>query len=74
MTTIVRRRDRTPLAGEEWEVAIRKCAISAHQAFLRHPWTCSLAMSPGSTRGARESRLRYIEWLLGRLPRGWALR
>jgi AcrR family transcriptional regulator len=56
-----------PSGEEEWDVAIRKCAISAHEAFLRHPWACSLAMSPGSTRGVRESRLQYIEWLLRRL-------
>jgi AcrR family transcriptional regulator len=56
-----------PSTEEEWDVAIRKCAISAHEAFLRHPWACSLAMSPGSARGAHESRLRYIEWLLRRL-------
>jgi AcrR family transcriptional regulator len=56
-----------PSTGEEWDVAIRNCAISAHEVFLRHPWACSLAMSPGSTSGARASRLRYIEWLLRRL-------
>lgn len=52
---------------EEWDVAIRKCAISAHEAFLRHPWACSLVMSPSSTRTAPTRRLRYMEWLLGRL-------
>jgi AcrR family transcriptional regulator len=56
-----------PSTEEDWDVAIRKCAISAHEVFLRHPWACSLAMSPGSTSGARASRLRYIEWLLRRL-------
>ena len=52
---------------EDWDVAIRKCAISAHEAFLRHPWACSLVMSPSSTRTAPTRRLRYMEWLLGRL-------
>jgi AcrR family transcriptional regulator len=56
-----------PSTGEDWEVAVRKCAISAHEAFLRHPWACSLVMSPTTTRGARVPRLRYIEWLLRRL-------
>jgi AcrR family transcriptional regulator len=54
-------------AAEDWEVAIREYAISAHEALLRHPWACSLAMSPTTTRAARTERLRYMEWLLGLL-------
>lgn len=54
---------------EDWDVAIRKCAISAHEAFLRHPWACSLVMS--SRQGRRplleSPRVAYMEWLLGRL-------
>jgi AcrR family transcriptional regulator len=56
-----------PSAEEEWETAIRKCAISAYEAFLRHPWACSLVMAPGSLRIEANPRLRYMEWLLGRL-------
>lgn len=59
-----------PSAEEAWDVSIRKCAISAHEAFLRHPWACSLAMSPNSTRAPRPPRLAYMEWLLGRLREG----
>jgi AcrR family transcriptional regulator len=51
----------------EWEAAVRKCAISTHEAFLRHPWACSLVMGPSSTRSLRTPRLRYMDWLLGRL-------
>ena len=55
--------------GEDWDTAIRRCAISAHEAFLRHPWACSLVMS--SRQGRRplfeSPRVRYMEWLLGRL-------
>jgi AcrR family transcriptional regulator len=54
-------------AAEDWEVAIREYAISAHEALLRHPWACSLVMSPTTTRAARTQRLRYMEWLLGLL-------
>ena len=54
-------------SAEDWEVAIREYAISAHEAFLRHPWACSLVMSPTTTRAARTQRLRYMEWLLGLL-------
>jgi AcrR family transcriptional regulator len=55
-----------PEATGAWDAAVRRCAISAYEAFMRHPWACSLVMSPTSTRVAREPRLRYIEWLLGR--------
>jgi AcrR family transcriptional regulator len=55
-----------PEGGTPWDDAVRTCAVSAHQAFLRHPWACSLVMS--SSRPLMGSpRLRYMEWLLGRL-------
>src|SRR5438132_13160819 len=56
-----------PAGEDDWEAAIRTCAVSAHEAFLRHPWACSLVISPTTTRGLRTPRLRYMEWLLGRL-------
>jgi AcrR family transcriptional regulator len=52
---------------EAWDAAVRKCAISAHEVLLRHPWSCSLVMSSASTRVPRNARIRYMEWLLGRL-------
>jgi AcrR family transcriptional regulator len=54
-------------AGEAWDAAIRRCAISAHETFLRHPWACSLVMSPKVDATVGGPRLRYMEWLLGRL-------
>jgi AcrR family transcriptional regulator len=56
-----------PSTAEGWETAIREYAISAHEALLRHPWACSLVMSPTTTRTMRTARLRYMEWLLGQL-------
>jgi AcrR family transcriptional regulator len=56
-----------PSTAEDWESAIREYAISAHEALLRHPWACSLVMSPTTTRTMRTARLGYMEWLLGRL-------
>jgi AcrR family transcriptional regulator len=56
-----------PATGEEWDAAIRKCAISAHEMLLRHPWACSVVMSPTSFRIAGSPRVRYMEWLLERL-------
>jgi AcrR family transcriptional regulator len=55
---------------DEWEAAIRTCAVSAHDAFRRHPWACSPAMSPARSVTAPAARIRYVEWLLGRLRRG----
>jgi AcrR family transcriptional regulator len=51
----------------DWERAIRQCAISAYDTFLRHPWACSLVMAPGDLRLEENPRLRYMDWLLGRL-------
>jgi AcrR family transcriptional regulator len=51
-----------PSSAEGWAAAIRACAISAHEVLRRHPWACSLIMSR-----FRPARLRYMDWLLGRL-------
>ena len=51
-----------PSADEEWEAAIWKCAISAHDALVRHPWACNLIMSIPRV---SPPRLRYMESLLG---------
>src|SRR6266540_3455157 len=47
-----------------WDAAIRASAISVHEALRRHPWSCTLLMSP---RHARPARTRYMDLLLGRL-------
>src|SRR5712664_3406536 len=49
-----------PADGGDWKAALRGSAISAHKVLLRHPWACSLMMSP--TR-VRNGRLRYMESL-----------
>lgn len=56
-----------PSTAADWEAAIREYAISAHEALLRHPWACTLVMSPTTTRTLRTPRLRYMEWLLRQL-------
>jgi AcrR family transcriptional regulator len=50
-----------------WDVAIRRCAISAHDLLIEHPWACSLALVPGDMRVPGGPRIRYMEWLLRRL-------
>jgi AcrR family transcriptional regulator len=54
-------------AGEGWDVAVRRCAVSAHETFRRHPWACGPAMGPGSMPSAPTARMRYMEWLLATL-------
>ena len=56
-----------PSGAEEWDVAIRRCAVSAHETFLAHPWACSLVMSGSRPPSYDAPRLRYMEWLLQRL-------
>lgn len=53
-----------PAPAGDWDTAIRTSAISVHEALRRHPWSCTLLMSPGHVRPAR---LRYMDLLLGRL-------
>ena len=48
----------------KWDQAIRRCAVSAHDLLLAHPWACALALVPSDTRAMRGPRLRYMEWLL----------
>ena len=55
-----------PESGD-WDAAIRECAISAHETFLRHPWACNLVMQSSPPRIEDNPRLRYMDWLLGRL-------
>src|SRR3954470_18981291 len=55
-----------PAPAGDWDEAIRTSAISVHEALTRHPWSCSLLMTPSHIRPAR---LRYMDALLGRLRR-----
>jgi AcrR family transcriptional regulator len=50
-----------------WDRAIRRCAVSAHDLLIEHPWACGLALVPGDMRTIGGPRIRYMEWLLRRL-------
>ena len=50
-----------------WDEAIRRCAVSAHDLLIEHPWACRLALVPSDTRTIGGPRIRYMEWLLQRL-------
>ena len=58
---LVMREIELPPDGADWKAAIRTSAISAHDVLLRHPWACSLMMSP-----IRDSpaRLRWMDSVL----------
>jgi AcrR family transcriptional regulator len=53
-----------PPDGADWKTAIRTCAISAHDALVRHPWAASLMMRAPA---AGPARMRWMESLLGTL-------
>ena len=50
--------------GAGWRATLRRCAIAAHAAFLRHPWSAALAESRPQS---GPERLRYYDALLGLL-------
>jgi len=56
--------DLSPCSGS-WRMSLRASAISAHEALLRHPWTCGLVLSPNPR--VIPSRMLYIESILARL-------
>jgi AcrR family transcriptional regulator len=51
-----------PAPGKHWREALRRSAISAHQALLRHPWAGSVIESRTNLGPAR---LRYIDSVIG---------
>ena len=50
-----------------WDVAIRHCAVRAHDLLTEHPWACGLALVPSDIVTISGPRIRYMEWLLRRL-------
>jgi AcrR family transcriptional regulator len=50
-----------PMNGADWKAALRQSAISAHQAFVRHPWACSLHTS---TPRISDARMLWMEGVL----------
>jgi len=51
-----------PSGDVDWQTAIRRSAISAHQTLLRHPWASSLIES---RLNAGPARLRYLDSVIG---------
>jgi AcrR family transcriptional regulator len=59
---LVMREIEVPVAATaaDWKAAVRRSAISAHDAFVRHPWACSLQMHAS----ASAARMEWMEALL----------
>ena len=53
-----------PESGADWRKAMRERAVSARQAFRRHPWAAALMDSRTSS---GPGRLRYFDALVGAL-------
>src|SRR5438094_1086597 len=53
-----------PANGVDWQIAMRKRAVSARQALLRHPWAIGL-MEARATPGP--VTFRHHDWVLGTL-------
>ncbi len=51
-----------PAAGVDWRTAMRERAVSARQAFSRHPWAAALMDSRTSS---GPDRLRYFDAMIG---------
>ena len=49
-----------PTPGADWKVAIRRSAVSAHDAFVRHPWSANLQMESSVS----PARMRWMEGVL----------
>src|SRR4029077_18576221 len=52
-----------------WDLAIRRCAVRAHDLLIEHPWAWRLALVPSDFRTISGPRIRYMEWLVAG-PRG----
>ena len=50
-----------PSPDVDWKAALRQSAISAHQAFVRHPWACNLHMA---TPRINDERMQWMEGVL----------
>lgn len=54
-----------PDRNGSFDEQLRRCAISAHETYLRHTWACPLVMAPSSSGAINAPRLRYMEAVLG---------
>lgn len=55
-----------PAEDAEWKPALRTLALSAYEAFSRHPWAANVVLGDA---GVTPARLEYMEAILGTLRR-----
>jgi AcrR family transcriptional regulator len=55
-----------PSGDVDWREAMQRRAVSAREAFARHPWASALIDSRESS---GPERMRYFEWMIGTLRR-----
>ena len=55
-----------PSGDVDWREAMRRRAVSAREAFARHPWASALV---DSRENSGPERLCYLEWMIGTLRR-----
>jgi AcrR family transcriptional regulator len=63
---VVLREIENPRPGRDWKTEIRRTAVSSHDAFVRHRWSCSL-LTQGS--GVSRVRMEWMEAVLGTFRR-----
>ncbi|MDH4175979.1 MAG: TetR/AcrR family transcriptional regulator C-terminal domain-containing protein [Thermoleophilia bacterium] len=61
MVEFVHEQIELPPSGLGWKEAIRRTAVSSHQALLRHRWACALSMSVASP---NEPQMQWMEDVL----------
>jgi AcrR family transcriptional regulator len=66
MLDIVTGEIEVPADGADWKAALRRSAISAYEAFVRHPWACSLMHT---TPRISDARMLWMEGVLRTLRR-----
>lgn len=66
MLDLVVREIDLPAGDVDWREAMRRRAVSAREAFARHPWASALIDARESSGPAR---MHYFDWVLGTLRR-----
>jgi len=62
MVEVVTNEFELPMPGGDWKAEIRRTAVSAYEALLRHPWAAALSLS---VKTVSPARLRYMDAILG---------
>ena len=64
MVDLVESEIELPTPGRAWKAELRRTAMSAYDALIRHPWAAPLVLTQS---GDSVTRLRYMDGILGTL-------